>query len=259
MANTGTLISTLSDQEVERYHNDGFLLLDRPLISPEALQEVREQLDRLFDHFARLVPRYARDLAPGARPGEAPRIPEVDFPSKLAPKLMSSPVLSVCTSVARQLHGRFARLTYDHAIYKPPLNEAATPWHQDAAYAQPGELSVGIWVPLQDVPAESGCMRFVPGSHRSGLADHSQLASESNPSLLGAEVDESAAVACPVRAGGLVVHNVMTLHSTGPNLGASTRRVWVLNFGSQPLPPATLRSRLYELRAAIIRAWLLRP
>jgi hypothetical protein len=31
--------------------------------------------------------------------------------------------------------------------------------------------------------------------------------------------------------GGVVVHNVFTLHSTGPNDGTTTRRVWVLNFG----------------------------
>ena len=245
----------LSEEEVERYRQDGFLLLDRPLIDPQALQDVRDQVDGLFDHFARLAPRYARDLAPGARLGDAPRIPEVDVPSKFSPKLASSPALSICAAIARQLHGPAARLTWDHAIYKPSLNEASTPWHQDAAYADAGEVAVGMWIPLQDVSLEEGCMRFVPGSHRRGLADHAHLASESNPGLLGAEVDEATVVSCPVQAGGLVLHNDMTLHSTGPNLGTGTRRVWILNFGTQA---PTLRTRHFAARTALARSWLLR-
>ena len=255
MAHVEMRSSLLSEQEVESYQRDGFLLVDRPLISPETLQDVRAQIDRLFDHFDRLAPHYARDLAPGARVGEAPRIPEIDTPSKFVPKLIDSPILSVCTAIAQQLHGPQAHLTWDHAIYKPPLNEAATPWHQDAAYAEGEGSSVGMWVPLQDVPEEEACMRFVPASHRLGLADHAHLASESNPNLLGAQVDESAVVTCPVRAGGLVLHNDMTLHSTGPNLGVNTRRVWIFNFGTRA---PTLRTKHYDLKTAIVRSWLLR-
>ena len=255
MPRTEMPTKVLSGEEVERYRREGFLLLDRPVIPADALKEVRDQIDNLFDHFQRLAPRYARDLAPGARAGEPPRIPEIDVPSKFAPKLMESPVLNICTRIARELHGPDVELTWDHAIYKPPLNEAATPWHQDAAYAEPGQDSVGMWVPLQDVSADQACMRFVPGSHRLGLATHAHLASESNPGLLGAQVDETAVVNCPVSAGGLVLHNDMTLHSTGPNLGTETRRVWILNVG---IRRPTARAKLYDLRVAATRPWLTR-
>ena len=46
----------LSDEEIERYQTEGFLLLDRPLVPLSALNEVRLMLDRLFDRFDRLPP-----------------------------------------------------------------------------------------------------------------------------------------------------------------------------------------------------------
>lgn len=241
---------TLSDAEVRRYHEQGFLLVDRPVIAPEALSIVQRRLDDLFARFHELPPGHAKDLAPGARTGEPPRIPEITETTKLSPGLLRSEVLAVCSSIARQLHGPSTRLVFDHAIYKPPLNDAATAWHQDAAYAPDGELGVGIWVPLQDVDEEGGCMRFLPGSHKNGLTRHGALASEANPHLLAASVDEDEVATCPVHAGGMVMHNTYTLHSTGPNCAGVTRRVWVLNFSCTTVS-GTTRSRA-RLRAVAL-------
>jgi ectoine hydroxylase-related dioxygenase (phytanoyl-CoA dioxygenase family) len=245
----------LSDEEIERYRAEGFLLLDRPLVPLSALNDIKVLLDRLFERFDRLPTEFAKDLAEDARTSDKPRVPEITMTTRLSPQLLRTPAAAICTSIARQLHGPNAHLVFDHAIYKPVGHSAATPWHQDAAYAKPGELSVGIWLPLQDVAADEGCMRFVPGSHIAGLLEHRHLASESNPGLLGANVEEDKVVSCPVRAGGLVVHNVMTAHSTGPNGGSTTRRVWIMNFSTADwappvVPPAT---KVEVLRAAVWR------
>jgi hypothetical protein len=240
----------LSDEEVERYRDEGFLCVDRPLIPLAALESVRVRLDSLFDRFHELPPGHAKDLAPGARAGEPARIPEITETTKLSPALLRSEVLSICSSVARQLHGPATQLVFDHAIYKPPLNEAATSWHQDAAYAPDGELGVGIWIPLQDVGPEGGCMRFVPGSHKAGLTRHGVVQSEANPHLLAASVNDDEVVTCPVKAGGFVMHNTYTLHSTGPNCAGVTRRVWILNFSCTTVS-GTPKSRA-RLRAAAL-------
>lgn len=240
----------LTAQEVEGYRAEGFLLVDRPLIPLSALEVVRARLDGLFDRFNELPPGHAKDLAPGAHAGEPPRIPEITETTKLSPALLRSEVLAICSAVARQLHGPATQLVFDHAIYKPPLNEAATSWHQDAAYAPDGELGVGIWVPLQDVGPEGGCMRFVPASHKGGLLQHGAVESEANPHLLAATVNDEDVVACPVRAGGVVMHNTYTLHSTGPNCAGVTRRVWILNFSCTTVS-GTARSRA-RLRAAAL-------
>jgi ectoine hydroxylase-related dioxygenase (phytanoyl-CoA dioxygenase family) len=96
-------------------------------------------------------------------------------------------------------------------------------------------------------------MRFVPKSHLSGLSSHQRVPSATNPRLLVAHPDDSSVVHAPVQAGGMVVHNVLTLHSTGPNEGAQTRRVWILNFGVGPRHDSAI-SR--TLRSARVRAGL---
>ncbi len=50
---------------------------------------------------------------------------------------------------------------------KEPRTEAINGWHQDVTYfdARPYE-HVSAWIALSPATLESGCMHFVPGSHR---------------------------------------------------------------------------------------------
>lgn len=240
----------LSPDELESYIKQGFACVDRPLFSHADLEDVRRALDRLFSRYERIPLGFAQDLDLEAEPGHGPRIPEINFTTVLAPRLLRSPIVKTCTAIARQLHGPHAHLVFDHAIYKPPLNGAPTAWHQDAAYAKEGEQAVGFWVPLQSVDRSAGCMRFIPGSHLQGLSRHEHLSSGTNPRLRVARPGEEAVVDAPVSQGGVVVHNVFTLHSTGANERDAPRRVWVLNFGTGPADPALGRA----LRSARVRA-----
>ncbi len=228
----GPNISTpvLTEDEVNEYRANGFLCVDRPLISMTALDDIKEHLDRLFARFDELPLHFAKDLAAGENTTGHPKVPEINFASRLAPELRQSEAVSVCTAIARQLCGPNAKMVFDHAIYKPSRNDAPTPWHQDAVYGRADGGAVTMWVPLQDVGADEGCMRFVPGSHLKGLITHSLFASKANDRLLSTEVDGDI-VSCPVGAGGLVMHDAFTIHGTGANAGQKLRRAWILKFG----------------------------
>ena len=54
---------------------------------------------------------------------------------------------------------------------KEPGDGSFTSWHQDAAYffLDPPE-HVTAWIALSDATEESGCMRVIPGSHKTGIA-----------------------------------------------------------------------------------------
>ena len=49
-----------------------------------------------------------------------------------------------------------------------------TPWHQDGAVLPPEAETelVTAWVPISDVPVESGCLVFDPAAHKRGLVRH---------------------------------------------------------------------------------------
>ena len=47
------------------------------------------------------------------------------------------------------------------------------PWHQDGHYWPIRPLAaITVWIAIDDSTTENGCMRYVPGSHKSGVLSH---------------------------------------------------------------------------------------
>src|SRR5438445_3082256 len=115
----------------------------------------------------------ARPATPAERPATPARHPRQGLDgSDLEPQLAHTLTFTRCAAVAERLLGRPVEHRFDHAIYKPAFNGAATSWHQDEAYALARKiLSAHFWVPLQDVTRDMGCMEFIPGGPgvRSGV------------------------------------------------------------------------------------------
>jgi hypothetical protein len=239
----------VSPKDIADFDVNGFLRI--PALIPQSdLSNVQQLLDPLFERFDSLPRGYAVDIAAGDQTG-APRIPEVSRPTTLAPALRDSETFHRCQAVANALLGAPTRYVYDHAIYKAPHNQAATAWHQDAAYSTGGVVprTAHFWIPLQEATVENGCMWFIPGSHRQGLIPHDQVAKHVKGGVMAAsKVDESSAVTCPIPVGGVTIHHPLTLHYTGANNSDHFRRVWVLQFGVVPrfemLNPRTLLSKI---------------
>lgn len=127
-------------------------------------------------------------------------------------------------------------LYQDHAIMKPASEKSLpTPWHQDEAYWDPtlSYESLGVWVALQPVNVENGCMQFVPGSHKLDVLTHHTQ--DNNPRIHGLELDDTNQYVkniaqCPLPAGGATFHHCRTIHYTGANHSSETRRAFTLQF-----------------------------
>ncbi|MGA0924008.1 MAG: phytanoyl-CoA dioxygenase family protein, partial [Lutimaribacter sp.] len=65
---------------------------------------------------------------------------------------------------------------------KEPGSAKTVSWHQDITYWGMGETNdeVTAWVALSDVSQAAGCMRFLPGSHLSGVVPHTDTFAEDN-------------------------------------------------------------------------------
>src|SRR5437899_11321029 len=116
----------------------------------------------------------ARPATPAERPATPARHPRQGLDgSDLEPQLAHTLTFTRCAAVAERLLGRPVEHRFDHAIYKPAFNGAATSWHQDEAYALERKiLSAHFWVPLQDVTRDMGCMEFIPGGPWGALGRH---------------------------------------------------------------------------------------
>ena len=107
-------------------------------------------------------------------------------------------------------------------------SESFVSWHQDLNYwgLDNSEL-VTVWLALSPASLESGCMRVLPRSHLEELMPHQDRYDDANMLTRGQEVavdvDETKAVAMPLKAGEVSVHNVRVAHASGPNLSADRR------------------------------------
>ena len=154
--------------------------------------------------------------------------------SKYRPELLRTALYTKALALARQLLGRKAEFWGDFAMCKPPGNGGHTPWHQDEAHWSPAYRynHLAVWVPLQDVSKENGCMSFIPRSHKWGIITHDATHAAGCAKIQTRAVDESLAVLRPMPAGAASVHHCRTLHYAGPNTSNAPRRAYILNFGT---------------------------
>jgi phytanoyl-CoA hydroxylase len=110
---------------------------------------------------------------------------------------------------------------------KPPGIGKATPPHQDGYYfmIEPNE-ALPMWLALDEINEENGCIRYVRGSHRRGIRPHaksgvlgfSQGITDYGPG------DEREEVPMHSKPGDLHIHHSMTIHRADANPSARPRR-----------------------------------
>jgi len=111
---------------------------------------------------------------------------------------------------------------------KPPSVGRPTPPHQDGFYfmLQPCE-AVTMWVALEPVDRENGCVRYLKGSHKAGLQDHGRTG------VLGFSQavegfdrlrDDYEEVAFPAAPGTLLAHHALTVHRADANRSKTRTR-----------------------------------
>ena len=224
----------LTDDQVDRFRRDGFVIVEEGFISDRAVELLRESFDRLF----------AGDYTTGIQPDEvnwkAGRDPEDRTRQICNGWRADDAVAAQVTSerigrIAAQLMGYGgARLLQDNCLWKPP-GALSLGMHQDGSFADylvPPEM-VTCWVALDDTRAEGGTIEYARGSHRwpkvppdrgSFHAPDDWLAPLAAAAPEGVEPE---LVPVVVKAGGCSFHHSLTFHGSGPNEAARDRRAIV--------------------------------
>lgn len=106
------------------------------------------------------------------------------------------------------------------------IKEARSPkivsWHQDLTYWGLDDAEeTTCWVALSPASVESGCMKFVPGSHKKQLVAHKDTFDENNLLTRGqeivVEVNEEDGVSAVLKTGQASMHHGHLFHASGPN------------------------------------------
>jgi ectoine hydroxylase-related dioxygenase (phytanoyl-CoA dioxygenase family) len=119
------------------------------------------------------------------------------------------------------------RLWHDQALYKEPGGRYTEP-HQDQPYWPMDERdTLTAWVPFDGSTHETGCMGYVPGSHRVGLRKFINIfsADERVKILDDPSISGVAPVYVEVPRGSVAFHHGLTVHLARANRSNRTRRV----------------------------------
>ena len=111
---------------------------------------------------------------------------------------------------------------------KPPQIGLLTPPHQDGYYfkLEPSD-AVTMWLALDEVDEENGCVRYVKGSHKRGMRDHARtqtLGFSQGIVDYPSEPDKKFEVAETAQPGDLLVHHALTIHRADGNHSHSRNR-----------------------------------
>jgi ectoine hydroxylase-related dioxygenase (phytanoyl-CoA dioxygenase family) len=224
----------LGKDEIQRYRDDGFIVLDS-VADAQEVARLREIFERLFAAQAGRRQGNHFDLAGTDAEDCRPVLPQILNPVELVPELAETGFRARAQEIARQLLGPDAAWAFEHAILKPAGYGAPTPWHQDEAHRSDAGVEYGqlsIWMPLQEATLENGCMEFLPGSHHGPVLEHQSPGGDKRVMALeciGA-FDAAAAARCPLPPGGATVHHCRTLHHAGANRSAAPRYAYILAF-----------------------------
>jgi ectoine hydroxylase-related dioxygenase (phytanoyl-CoA dioxygenase family) len=118
---------------------------------------------------------------------------------------------------------------------KPARVGTRTPWHQDGEYWPIRPLATcTVWIAVDASTPENGCLRVIPGSHRSQqLARHEENNAPGlalNLELERSQFDESQAADIILEPGQVSLHDVYLYHGSEPNTSDKPRRGMTLRF-----------------------------
>ncbi|MCD9021590.1 phytanoyl-CoA dioxygenase family protein [Cohnella silvisoli] len=129
--------------------------------------------------------------------------------------------------VLKAIIGEQALFLSDKVVAKDAKKDFASPWHQDWMYWE-GSHKLSVWIALDEATPENGCLRMIPGSHRTAVSHALHIDSrESFASRLRPEdIDESKVVAIPAKVGTAVFFHDLTIHASYSNVSGKDR--WAL-------------------------------
>ncbi len=115
---------------------------------------------------------------------------------------------------------------------KPPSFQGQA-WHQDELYIQTRDRSLtGIWIAIDDANENNGCLRIIPGSHKTGYlhpqCDHNNP-DEFDTGPMSYGFDESPSIPVEVKAGSVVFFHGYLLHCSRRNQSNQYRRTLVIH------------------------------
>ena len=208
--------------EKQSYDQRGFVIV-RQLLGNADFAELRRNLDRYVREVVPTLPDTDAFYQDRSRPETLKQLQRMGHD----PFFLEYSRHPNWTALAQALVGELVNTDQPEWFNKPPGTNHVTPPHQDNYYfcLAPSNV-VTIWMALDEVDAENGCLRYVDGSHQRGFRTHakSKILGFSQGITDYTADDFTREVAVPLQPGDVVAHHGMTIHRADSNLSATRHR-----------------------------------
>jgi ectoine hydroxylase-related dioxygenase (phytanoyl-CoA dioxygenase family) len=221
------LKTELSESQIKRYQDDGFLVVD-DFLTAEELEHWRQAVDEA------VAKRGQTKLA--GREKDARWQSGEDYYDRVFVQRINlwqdHEVVRVLMLDSRlgQMAARLAgvdgiRIWHDQALIKQAWGNP-TGWHLDNPYwSFYSRQAISIWVALDDATLENGCLYFIPGSHKTASFDNVGIGQNIGDLFRAYPAwAKQEAVAAPMKAGSCSFHNGLVAHGAGANMTPGQRR-----------------------------------
>jgi len=213
--------STAADLKAN-YDRDGFVVA-RQFLTADEFTELRANLDRYIGDVVPTLPATSAFFQDPSRPETLKQMQHMH----IDPFFLDYTRHPKWTQLAHTLVGEPAVCSSPEWFDKPPGTEHPTPPHQDNYYfcLRPSNV-VTIWMALDPVDDENGCLRYVAGSHLRGIRPHgaSKVLGFSQAITDYSEQDVAQSVTVHLQPGDVVAHHGETIHRAEANRSASRHR-----------------------------------
>lgn len=213
----------LTEDQMLQFQEDGFLLFEE-LISGDRLAHYVGVFDELVERGRGLrepAPHFSLELEKdgSAIPGMLHKVQGVCV---VEPRILELAAEPAIVDRIGDLLGPNLDIFGTKFFPKLPGGGTSTHWHQDNFFfGTTSDRIISCACYLEPADPDNGCLRVVPGSHRSGrIVEHRQ---EEGMHGSWTDVDEDAAVDIAVPGGSVVCFSANLLHGTNDNRSDRSR------------------------------------
>jgi len=217
----------LTQDQIDQYHELGYVIPDYQL-PMDVVEEMRKELELLIE-------ANPDKTADAMFVPHAPQGNHQGLKSPRADKWLEFACNNDIIDMVGQLIGQNIALWGSTVFGKPAGTGKATPWHQDGQYWPIKPLaSCTAWIAIDDVGVENGCMRVIPGSHKSKdvYSHHTNKADDLtlNQELDEDQFNEADALDMILKPGQMSFHDIYMVHGSRHNTSTKRRAGYVLRF-----------------------------